>query len=547
MRSPAGRSATRLLLFAALVCVHTWPLAANPARWSRNDNADAMLNEWILAWVARTLPTQPWNLFDANIFHPEPNTLAFSESLIVQGVMGLPLYWLGASPVLLMNVLILVGLTLTGWSMSVVIERWTGSARAGVLAGCLMAFNTSVLTRMGHVQAMHVEFLPLALLAFDELLRAPAAMAGLRLGLWFALQGLCSGYLLLLTLVALIVSALVRAREWLGARFLLIGRHVALAVTVFVVVSGPFLWPYYVATSTQGLARSLEEVAMYSAHPVDYLTTTGRLHYSAWSHHFYRGADSFFPGVLAPLLAACALAAPATRRDARVRMLAAFGAAGFALSFGPSFPLYSWLHAHVPLLVGLRGAARFGSLAVIAVSGLAGFGLAWIERRMRAHPWTPALLVALIAFANVEMLRSPMSYTLFEGIPPVYRVLASEAHAVVAEYPMPSPSRVDANAGYVLASTQHWRPIVNGYSGLVPKSYAMNWPTIQGFPAADAIAALRRLGVTHVVVHLDRAPELAALVNGHPDLEAVASARGIRIYRLRMLADDANVPKGSVP
>lgn len=525
----------RLLLFAALACVHTWPLASDPGVWSRNDNADAMLNEWILAWVARTLPTQPWHLFNANIFYPEPNTLAFSESLIVQGAMGIPLYWLGASPVLMMNLLILLGLALTGWSMSMVIERWTGSARAGVLAGCVMAFNTSVLTRMGHVQAMHVEFLPLALLAFDELLRSPTTGSALRLGVWFALQALCSGYLLMITLVALTASAVVRCREWLGARSWLVGRHVLVATAAFGVVTGPFLWPYYVAKTAQGLARPLDEVALYSAHLADYVTTTGRLHYGAWSHAFYRGADSFFPGVVAVILATAALSAAPIRRDPRAHMLIAFGLVGFALSFGPSFPLYPWIHAHVPLFEGLRGAARFGYLPVIAVSGLAAFGLAGIERRMQASGmrWTSALIIALIALANLEMLRAPMSYTRFEGIPPIYRVLADEPGAIVAEFPLPSPRTVAINGRYVLASTEHWRPLVNGYSGFVPESYAKNWGALNSFPDAEAVDTLRRLGVTHVVVHLEERPELSAVLNNHPDLEPVVSARAIRIYRVR--------------
>ena len=40
------------------------------ARGRRNDNGDAQLNEWILAWVAHQLPRAPAHLFDANIFYP---------------------------------------------------------------------------------------------------------------------------------------------------------------------------------------------------------------------------------------------------------------------------------------------------------------------------------------------------------------------------------------------------------------------------------------------------------------------------------------------
>ena len=63
-------------LFALLSVVHTWPLVTAPARLSRNDNADAVLNEWIVAWVAHQAPSDPRHLFDANIFFPDRHTLA---------------------------------------------------------------------------------------------------------------------------------------------------------------------------------------------------------------------------------------------------------------------------------------------------------------------------------------------------------------------------------------------------------------------------------------------------------------------------------------
>ena len=51
---------------------------------------------------------------------------------------------------------------------------------------------------------------------------------------------------------------------------------------------------------------------------------------------------------------------------------------------------------------------------------------------------------------------------------------------------------------------QHWRPMLNGYSGLAPASYVEHSRELAGFPHAAAIDALRRIGVTHVFVH-DRA------------------------------------------
>src|SRR5215211_6220476 len=95
-----SRRAAAFAVCLLLAVAHTWPLALHPGRYSLNDNADAELNTWILAWVQHQLPRDPLHLFDANIFYPAKGSLAFSEPLIVPAVMGGPLAWAGASPVL---------------------------------------------------------------------------------------------------------------------------------------------------------------------------------------------------------------------------------------------------------------------------------------------------------------------------------------------------------------------------------------------------------------------------------------------------------------
>src|SRR5215212_11505371 len=97
------------VLCGLLAVAHTWPLAADPGTLSNNDNADAQLNEWILAWVAHQLPRDPAHLFQGNIFYPAHDTLAFSEPLIVPAILGAPIAWLGGSPVLVFNLLVLAG------------------------------------------------------------------------------------------------------------------------------------------------------------------------------------------------------------------------------------------------------------------------------------------------------------------------------------------------------------------------------------------------------------------------------------------------------
>src|SRR5215472_3955173 len=152
-------SSARTGIFAVcllLAVVHTWPLALHPARYSRNDNADTELNEWILAWVEHQLPRDPAHLFEANIFYPAHDALAFSEPLIVPALLGAPLAWAGASPVLVYNLVLIAGFALTAFATFVAVERWTGHWIAGMIAGSAFAFNTHTLTRLAHVQGIHI-------------------------------------------------------------------------------------------------------------------------------------------------------------------------------------------------------------------------------------------------------------------------------------------------------------------------------------------------------------------------------------------------------
>ena len=88
--SPIAPSLVALGVFVLLAVVHTWPLARNPAHLSRNDNGDTLLNTWAIAWVAHQLPRDPVHLFDANMFYPERRSLVYTEAMIVQGVLAMP-------------------------------------------------------------------------------------------------------------------------------------------------------------------------------------------------------------------------------------------------------------------------------------------------------------------------------------------------------------------------------------------------------------------------------------------------------------------------
>ena len=131
--------AAALLVFALLTAVMTWPQAAR-MRDGVHDPGDPLMVTWVLAWVAHQLPSAPGHLFDANIFYPERNTLAYSETLVVPGALAAPLHWAGVSPLIVYNLVFLSGFAISGVGVALLVRRLTRSVGAAIVAGIVFAF-----------------------------------------------------------------------------------------------------------------------------------------------------------------------------------------------------------------------------------------------------------------------------------------------------------------------------------------------------------------------------------------------------------------------
>ena len=533
-----AHAAAALVLFACLAIFHTWPLAGAPATHSRHDIADALLNEWAVAWVAHQIVSDPRHLFDANIFYPEPNTLAFSEHLFVQSLLGAPLLWAGAPTLLVHNLLVLAGFALTGWAMALVVRRWTGDWWAAILAGMLLAFNAHSLSRIAHLQAVHVEFLPLAVYALDRLLTRPSVKRAFWLSLAFVAQSLTSNYFLVFVTFGLLGSALARVREWFWTGKARVFALLLLSGAVAILLLAPFLLHYLEAQREQGLTRTLDEVSKYAASWEDYLAASGRLHFELWSARFWRGAGApLFPGVTALGLTVVAVLSGAAWRR-RGRMWLAMGVMGLTLSFGTSLPGYDTLYYVVPLLQGIRASVRFGYLLLAAIAALAAFGLVVVRARTVDRPGLrTAISAAALLLVTVEAARIPVAYTVGHRTPGVYRVIADAPDAVLVELPLYSPSAFFRNGAYMLHSAEHWRPILNGYSGFIPRIYQKHFDELRVFPDASALKYLRDLNVTHVAVHANwfaevRGEERLQRIRSTPGLRPLVHAGNLTIYLL---------------
>jgi hypothetical protein len=517
-------------VFVLLAIVHTWPLAARPSVYSRVDNGDYSLNVWAVDWIARTLPTNPAHLFDANIFHPARLTLAYSEPLILQGVLAIPGAWSGLDSITSFNLVLIAGFALSGWAFALLVHRDTGSWTAGLIAGSAVAFNAHALVRIAHIQALHLELVPLVFVALDQLLATGRTKYAVSLGASLALQATASIYLLVFTGWAVLSAWLARLAEW-RRRPRVTAVWILAAGTACALVLLPIIWPYVELARAQGMVRGIGETRRCTASWTDYLYTGSRVHYAAWSHRFGDSADANFPGLIVSSLAVFALLGGGGRSP-RIRMWVAIVVGSVLLSAFPRLPGFAWLHANVPALGAIRCYSRAGQMALVGMGVLAGYGAARLFGRLGTARMAALAGIGLAVAINLEALRAPFWYREFPGIPPIYDRLREEPHAVVVELPFYDRRSFFGNADYMINATRHRHPIVNGYSGFAPPDFDAVAQALRTFPADAALERMHQLGVTHVVVHRTTGMEARrSAIDASSALRLMAEQDGIAIYR----------------
>src|SRR5436305_12826295 len=124
------------ILLAVLAVVLTWPLVTALDRAVIYPD-DPYINTWILDWDWYATVHQPLSLFEANIFFPAHDSLAFSEHLYGIALPLMPLRIVGVSPLTAHNIGILLGFALSGIGLFVS-ARAAGLTRlVGLAAGVL--------------------------------------------------------------------------------------------------------------------------------------------------------------------------------------------------------------------------------------------------------------------------------------------------------------------------------------------------------------------------------------------------------------------------
>jgi len=193
------------------------------------------------------------------------------------------------------------------------------------------------------------------------------------------------------------------------------------------------------------------------------------------------------------------------------------------MSWGPSIQargrtiaasnLYTLFYNYVPGFDGVRAPARFAMILALALSVVAGLGVAALTRGRRALALATVLGAALLVeglAAPIPINQNAIDYRRpglaplpgsVADVPPVYGFIATLPPSTpIVELPLGEPA---FDVRYMLYSATHWQPLVNGYSGGGPADYERLDQSLQDVLTRPEPAwqALKATQASHAIVH----------------------------------------------
>jgi hypothetical protein len=521
------------LIFSIAATYITWPLIFHLGD-KVTGFGDEFVIAWIQNWVIHALTTNPASLFEANLYYPYHNTLAFSETFIVTSILALPLRALVGEPVATVNFTFLSSLVLLGFSVYLLCFYLTKKFFISLFSGLLIIFSPAILDYKVHLQVLSLECVPLSILFFLYFIKTQQSRY-LGVSLFFLVlqtyNSIMPGYFILSSYVVILLFNLISNKK---RTLNLISVKNIFLLMISIIPMTFIALPYYSVSNQFHYVRDIRDAIHLAMQPEDFLYpgTATRLQNVLMStiptNHYSQNSE-FKPGYLGFVFSILVIFTVwhvirnFKKNSLYLNAFFVISLVGLILSFGPTlhlgrhtihkpFPIplpYALFYYVLPGFQGFRNSGRWNMLFILCITVTIALVLNKmlenISRKKRLVIYT-LLFVGVVAEFNFPMKFYPVPQK--KDFPAVYSWLATtKPDTKIIELPIYNWNMDPFTEHEIYREyygTIHFRKTVNGYTGFSPPPWQqlVTDMTVH-FPFGKTIKELKQMDISYVIVHTD--------------------------------------------
>ena len=495
--------------------------------------SDELVIAWIQNWVIHALLSNPLQLFNADIYYPFQNSLAYSDIHLTTAVLTSPFLFLFKQPIITYNITQFSSFVLLGFCTYLLAYFLTKNFLLSVLSGVLVVFSPVTLDKHVHVQILAVEGVTLAILFFITFLQTPKTKFLIFSLVCFVLQtynSFLQGYFIIFAYFFFSLFFFVTHKKQFMK--LITVKNILFILFAFVLIV-PIAIPYFQVSKEFHYTRDIRDTIHFAIQPEDMVFggSFSRLQpllqqLPINQTSLYGEVKPGFLGLTLSILSICTFVF-AWRKRKEVKKYWIFFAAlttaitGFVLSFGPAlhlnrvtihhpFPIplpYVVFYYMLPGFQGFRNTGRFVMLfvlfIVICIAIMLHEILGKIASKKRAAMVIVFIIIAiaefpfpLYTFPVPQLKNFPKEYNWLTTTPKDTKIVEMPIY----NWSMLPYSYQEQLRGYY--NTSYFRTTMSGFSGFSPPPWQkLVTNLLFDFPNARSLQKLHNLHITYILVH----------------------------------------------
>lgn len=570
------------LVFVVLASYITFPLVFKLTSLTTG-YGDELFIAWNHAWNIHTFFTNPVNIlhiFNAPLFFPYQNTLAYSDAYLTNSLLLGPIVLLLKEPIATNNLTLILSFIFLGFFTYLLSFYLTKDHAVSFVSGILVQFCPVMLTYLVHIQILASYLVPLSIIFFLEFLKTKKALFYLLFLFIFILQmynSFLPGYFIFFTALILIIFYGFSQKNY---KWIFDKRIIFLSLISFLMIL-PVITPYFSVSKQFNYTRDFRETIHFALQPEDFITTISQ--------------DRFFPliskvpvnfnvpqnaeikqgfiGLTFLILLVLSISyflKRKVKKDFAIKGIITSAFLGFILSLGPflhlgrltihhPFPIplpYAAFYYLVPGFKGMRNSAPWEMLLILFSAVVIGYFLHVILKKNNYKKYFICIVLSIVIILEFNpplhflpvppLSKAPKLYSWLKTTP------ATTSTIEMPIYNWNMQPYVSSELWREYYSTIDFRPAVNGTSGFTPPPWQnMVINLMSSFPSDATVNQLNKLGVNLIIIHKaeydklynnhylvqnKRIPNGTAVINflaSNPKVELVKILDNDYVYRLK--------------